>query len=702
LLELMRTSVSFKRPEEVLTDHGWWVRSPVFGNGGLYYQRSFPVKPAPFSTRWRHQLLHLDPGGGTIRILLRSTAPFTGPMRIRSDKLYYALQELEGGYDNHYYNRRGLTSVLYSRSLANGPARRVEDGRSAGARGSRRLFKEPFRTFEVLPDGTILTAVDRGEEFGSEIRLHDPEGGPPETLLVTDLLVSDMVADAENLFVAARADWENTRIYRISIPGWNGRGEALSRLNPAKVRLEPLHETPYQEAELCLARDRLFYSATYGAKRTVYEYELGSSRVYRGVSSDFARSPAWDADSGTVYYIGLDIRGQDLYREKALRREFSVPGPQAPRQSEADGTAVGGRSAVPTAADLRIPEAEIRRGGYFDNVFSLRPRTLVPVFSLDPYTDPSALNFLAGAGIAGTSALGDIDYVLLGYYDSFNERPQADANLQTNILAPLKATFDLAAAGVPPEFRTDDFIKMSLTLELPLYWSLGKGLSSFSLGTTGTMEWEHGGEHSRILYPYSLFGFQTAAARSFLQIGVRAIHDVDDAVFAYLLVPSVATSVVFLGAELSLQASFLYELQGLDIGDFPWRAPGYADPLTGSWGGIVYSTATVPVLRFREGLWNPGLYVGDLYVEPFFALAFNQALSLQMSYGGTVRLELKAGARNNGFPLELYLGLGATTGGRPFYLFGVELAGYGQRYIPTGPAAAAANPRYTFRSACRQ
>jgi len=647
-LELMRASVSFKRPEGALTEHGWWLHSPVFASDSLYYQRTFPVKPSPFTTNWQHQLLHLDPRSGQSSVLLNSSAPFSGPMRVRAGKLYYALQDLEGGHDNHYLNRLGITAVLYSRDLE-------------ATRSTRKLFKEPFRTFEVLADGTILTAVDREDAFGSVIRLHDPAAGTSESLLVSDLLITDIVADDRNVFVAARADWNNTRIYRVSVPGWAGSGESLSGLNPGPFRIQRLHDTPFQEAELCLAGGRLFYSATYGAKRNVYEYEIDTGVVYRGVSSDFARAPTWDSDRGNLYYIGLSTLGEDLYREKALGRPITVPG--------------NGPTGVPTAAELEIPDTAIRRGGYFDNLFTLRPRALFPVFSLASY--PST--YQAGAGIAGTSALGDFSYMLLGYYDSYYSRPEVQASLQTNILAPLNATFDFSAAGVPSAV---DELDLALTLDLPLYQSLRRGLSYFSIGTTGSMQWKAGGEEYRILLPYTAIGVRGALSQAIMQVGVKCQHDVQDADFAYFLDPEISTSVILLGAEFSAQIRGFYDLQGFDDWEFPWVPPSPADtePLTGSWGGFVFSTLSVPLLRLRGGLWNPGLYFGDIFLIPFFSLAFNQDRELQMSYGGTLHLEMKAGAMSQGLPIDLYLGLGITGEGMPFPLLGFEIYGYGGGY----------------------
>jgi len=688
--QLKRASVSFKRPEAALTDHGWWLHSPEFGDGELYYQRSFPVKPAPFSTSWQHQLLHLDPKSGRSRVLLRSSAPFTGPIRVRSGRLYYALQEIEGGYDNHYYNRFGYTSVLYSREL-DAERRGGRPGSShSDSRHVRRLFKEPFRSFEVLADGAILTAVDRQDAFGSIIRLHDPaakaggQGVRSEALRVTDLLVSDIVADARNLFVVARADWSNARIYRVLLPGWTGTGESLSGLDPADIRLEPLHDTPFQEAELCLADGRLFYSATYGAKRTLYEHEIDTGVVCRSVKSDFARSPAWDQDSSTLYYIGLNTDGEDLYREKALTRPTTVPGFEATQGVAASGEQASG---VPTAAELEIPDAVIRRGGYFDNLASLRPRTLFPVFSLGPYRN----TYQAGAGIAGTSALGDFQYILLGYYDSYHTRPEVEASLQTNILAPLSATLDLAAAGVPSTFQMADFVELALTLDLPLYQRLKKGFSYLSLGSRGIFHWEFGGEEYRIILPYSVMGLQGASSSALFRFAVECLHDIVDADFAYLLLPSVFASVLFLGAELAIQATGLYDLEKLSDWEIP-TVPGYADGLPASWGGFVYSTLSIPLLRLRGGLWNPGLYFGDMFFVPFLSLAFNQDRQLQMSYGGALHLEMKTGARDEGFPIDLYFGLGMTLEGETLFLLGFELYGYGGGYARDGLGRGAPQP----------
>ncbi|MCK5008130.1 MAG: hypothetical protein KAR73_12125, partial [Spirochaetales bacterium] len=133
----------------------------------------------------------------------------------------------------------------------------------------------------------------------------------------------------------------------------------------------------------------------------------------------------------------------------------------------------------------------------------------------------------------------------------------------------------------------------------------------------------------------------------------------------------------------SLQATGLYDLQD-DLWDLPWAPPGYSDPLAGNWGGLVFTSLSIALLQLRGGLWNPGIYFGDLFVVPFLSLAFNQDLELQLAYGATLHFELKAGARDEGFPLDLYAGYGVTLEGQLFILLGVEIPGLYGGYIHEG------------------
>jgi hypothetical protein len=650
--ELMRSSVSFSRPEKAVTRHGWWLRAPLLDRENLFYQRRFPVKHGPFSTSWQYQLMRMDTKSGGTRVLYRSSAPFGAQMRLHAGRLYYALQELEQGYDNYYYDGYGFTTVLYSAEL-------TEEGK---LRKRRRLFQAPLRAFHVLSDGMILAAVDRKDSHGSQLRLYGAEGRSSEILLSSDLLISDIAADAEHLFVVAQAEWETARIYEVSLPGWTGAGASLSDLDAAALRFQPLHDTPFQEAELCLGEGGLFYSATYDARRTVYRYDLRSGGVHRAVASDFARAPAWDPAGGSLYYIGVNAGGEDLYREQLRLRPITVPG----RRGPAD---------VPGEADLELPEGMVQRGGYFHNLTTLLPKTLYPVeFGL---FYPS-WDFSIGAGIAGASALGDLSYTVLGFYESYFNRSQIQASLETRLLPPSSVTFDFIAAG---DLQTAEFLELSLTLELPLHRSLGKGFSYLGLGTAASLVWEWPDE-SRLLLPYTVMGFQGAYSRLFLQAGAQFNHDVDADEFAYVLLPGLSASVVFLGVELILQLYSLYDPSGRYTWSFPseWVPIGYDSALTGSWGGYLHSSLSIPLLRLRGGLWNPGLYLGDLFLIPYLAAATNQDSELQLSYGATFNLEVKAGARDEGYPVELYAGLGMTLEGQLLVFAGFRFVGYAGGY----------------------
>ncbi len=120
----------------------------------------------------------------------------------------------------------------------------------------------------------------------------------------------------------------------------------------------------------------------------------------------------------------------------------------------------------------------------------------------------------------------------------------------------------------------------------------------------------------------------------------------------------------------------LYDLQGYSIWGLPLLR-GYQERLIGSAGAMFSTALSIPLLRLRAGLWNPGIYFGDLFVVPFVEAAFNQAGELRLSYGGELHLEVRAGATDAGYPLDLSVGLAVNLEGQAAVLidFGVPWLG---------------------------
>ncbi len=643
-LEAMKQNISFTPSEEPLTRDGWWLDNPVAWEGAVYYQRSYPRKAAAFSTEWRQEIVRFDPDSGKQKVLVRSTAPFSGPLRIRAGRLYYAVQDLERGHRNRVYKGFGVTVVLYSRDLA-------------GSR-SRRILREALRSFEVLEDGTILVIKDRSEAFGSEIWLHEPAAGSSTQLLVSDYLVAEITADGPDMYVSARRDWNNFQLYRVELPGWRGAGSSLAGV--ADVHLKKLTGTSFQEGEICLAGGRLFYSANYGGRRSLYEYDVSSQSVLRVVAADFARAPAWDEQEGKLYYLGLNAGGYDLYREKLFARSFD-------RQAvEHDGQ---GRETAGLSPIARLPEEAIRAGGYGDNLITLLPRALFPVFSLDLYLG----TYRAGARTTAVSALGDFSYTVLGYYDSASEQTELEATLQSKVLAPLTA---ILSFYTPAE---DDVDTLSATLDFPLYLSLRSGLSHVVVGATGTLQW---GEYaSRGVEPFVGIGLQAPSSSLALQLGFpwKRIDRSAGVADRYALTAWGLYSLTVVGCRFTVQALGLYDLQGLF-----WRLPApraYADGLTAGWGGLCAVDLSIPLVRLRGGLWNPGIYFGDLFLVPFTDAAFNEAGELQLSFGGVLQLEGRAGAIDRGFPFAIVAGYAANLEGLPTILLGINFPGLMGEYL---------------------
>ena len=368
---------------------GWSVDNFLAADGKLYYQHSEPRKVAAQKQIRVRQLIARDLATGKERTLFRSTAGFQGPMRLQSGQLYFATKEIRPGFANRDFNSYGYTARLYRLDL--------DTGRK------KLLLTDRVRSFTVLPGGEIIYSRDREEAFGSEVyRLR--EGERPQLLYRSDYLLGDIISGDGALYLSARKDWQNFSLYALPLPGLRAaldhlRDENPPPLDPALLELKVLVETPFQESDLYLDGQRLFFSANYGGVRSIYSFDLAERRLFRLTGAAYARLPVFQDDG--LFYLGLSPGGFDIYRVPALFEPVDIPSQPLPEPP----------------ADFPSIE-ELTRGGYGDNLLTLTPKVLYPLFGLDS----SNWGISVGAGLLGVSALGDIRYTLNTLYNFPSKR----------------------------------------------------------------------------------------------------------------------------------------------------------------------------------------------------------------------------------------------------------------------------------------
>ncbi|MBN1836602.1 MAG: hypothetical protein JW820_12180 [Spirochaetales bacterium] len=613
-----------------------WLEEPVAWGGQLFYRRSRPLDTRPLETRWVHELVRLDPDGGGEEVLVRSPGPFTGPLVVRDGTLYYALLELGRGFANTELAGYGFEAQVLGLDLQ--------------SREHLPLLRAPLRTFAVLADGDLLCSLDRQEHFGSEIALFRRTTGALERLFETEYLVAEIANGPEGVFVSARRDGESFGVYRVS--GLSGFGPA-DALDPGALRLEPVLGSGSTEGWLSLGGGRLYFAANPGGQHRIYGLELSSGR--RGVSAtlDYQSAPAFDPASGRLYGLGLEPGGYTLYE---------VADPLAASPSAAWTPATGPTTGPPPApwAPPPVPEERVRRGGYLDNLATLLPKAVLPVlFAFNTATWDVQL----GATLLGMSALGDLSYDLSVFYDSFSGRAELEAALQVRPALPLQAEL---------YFSTHGTTSLGLTVVSPLVRRLSSGLSYLSLGA-GARLFDAG--FSRFeLTPLLGVGLRGPFTRLGVQLSLpgesRVLGSQQDAL---ALLGGLELSQLLGPVQLGFEAVGVSSFVGP-----AWRLPAppaYAEGLPALLGAEGRLELCVPVLRVRWGLWNPAVYLEDVYLAAFTEAALNESLALQLSAGGELHLELRALAAATGVPVDLFLRVAVSREGELGVSFGVESYG---------------------------
>ena len=104
-----------------------------------------------------------------------------------------------------------------------------------------------------------------------------------------------------------------------------------------------------------------------------------------------------------------------------------------------------------------------------------------------------------------------------------------------------------------------------------------------------------------------------------------------------------------------------------DLDQAYWILPalrGYNRGLITRAGAVIRLNYIIPLFRIRKGLWNPGIFFQDLFIQPFSDWAVDYS-GFQFSTGLEIHLEIKALALASGVPLDAWAHFAVNKQGEP-------------------------------------
>jgi hypothetical protein len=574
-----RQSVIMKGPpvvegQERLTKRGWTMDGLQISKGKAYYLSTVPVKTASQTGFTFYQVVERDLDSGRERVLVSQTAYFTCPIRIHGQKLYYATAEYRRGYPNT--SGFGYVSRLWEYDLVTGE--------------QKVLLEDPFRAYEVMPDGAIVYSLDRKNTFGSILLKTFPHS-KPQTLAVTDLLVDEIVGDGKRFVATSRYD---------------GGSYGLYDFNPKTGSLKKLLDSVWMERAEGLYGDELILTSNIDKTYGIYSYNFRTQKTKRLTQGGYAVCGALDERNKDLYGIGLNENGADLYRYP--HRPHQVIFHPAPR---------------PVTPPSVLEGIAITKGGYGDNLKRMVPRILHMPFV---YWTPEERFY--GVAFAGGDAVYDFPAYLLAFgRDTIRKRPIGTVLLTSAFFSPLEMGGQYLSL-----YGEESFSVVAL---YPLALRLSPGLSSLWAGVSG---YQYDDGRHREADPYLSSSFHGSGREVVAQVQVPierkswGSHLERNAFFGTL-----SCRQYLPGSQINVSSTWIDDPDNVDNPFGSCR--GYGSDLNARRGGKSKVEYSIPFLKIRRGLWNPSLYAEDLVLTLFGEGAWGVHGPSQISYGAQCLLE---------------------------------------------------------------
>lgn len=560
-----------------ITNGGWYKHSLVCDSTYLYYVAFFQVKTDAFRYRTFYQIIKHDLNSHAETTIISLTTPVTSPLRIHEHTLYYTTLELEPGYANVTYTGFGGTMKLHAHDL-----RTDKD---------IILFSGNLRTFCVLPDTSILYAIDRSHSHGSEVWLY--RDGEHELLGNTRMLVQELTADSDHILAAAGHDFENPDIYSMDLT-------PLSFL--------PVFRTPGCEGHLSFtAEDKVLITNSITGIQTLYELDLQNKSLYQLTRHGYASAGLLSRKDSMLYYIGLNREGLDLYYQRYQPVPCTL-------------------SSWPTAIKplMTMDPTSYQHGSYVDVLQTLMPAVRLPYIM--PANDEWNAWVLGGL-LLGGDATNENFYSAIIAYDQMNEEPYGYLFWRSLFFTPLAMSFT---------YQYHDEIICDIVY--PLYARLSPGLTNVTMFLNihsqdrFTRKSVAPGISLRFTFP--LTTYTASCAFPFER------HAWSSSVTRNGQICNVGISRYIAGGELKLRGAGYLDLHNPDT--LSMKIRGY-DAITSPKGILLKTEYSHVLVRIRQGTWNPNIYIEDIIGALFYEHILDHFGESSFAFGCLIKFEIKTG-----------------------------------------------------------
>lgn len=572
-LDIKEKYKNYKMEGEKITNRGFYTDSPVIYEGALYYINNKAVKTGVFDTWGFHNVIQRNLKTGEEKEVISRPNTINAGLKLYDNKIYYSIMQLGFPYPNRFVSGYGYDSVLFEKDMKTGE--------------EKELFEDCIDAFCVTKAGTIIYSKKETYKYGSKIILFDTNTKSKKELFETPYTLTNISAtENENSYiVSARLENENSGIFSLNISD-----KALTKII----------DTPWTEDACAVYENKIFYSSNENKSKRIYYYDMTTKAINRLTENGIAHETAFDEENNEVYFVGLNLKGFDIYKKKLEPVKFSP-------------------AIYPIVDKKIISKVVYTKGSYLDNLATLYPKIRYPYLDFR-----EGGKYAAGVGLAGMDAAEDFSYDASVFYDSVSKKAGIIISMGMYFLDPV---------SIGLNYRSLDSY-FDLSVQGPVFVSSLGGLS----GIRPALAYAYmGANNERQLMPSVTADFNFTLTNGSVFLG------------SYIQETWLGSNKYLEGykAELNLSQYLCDSELKIKTGvmkaskcnsDIIGEVRGYSRKVFGKNG--IYGSAEVfkPLLELHGGLWNPNIFFQDLVASVFVDGAFTEMES-NMSYGAALHLE---------------------------------------------------------------
>ncbi|MBU0502564.1 MAG: hypothetical protein KJ811_04920, partial [Candidatus Margulisbacteria bacterium] len=262
--------------------------------GKLVYVRQDYLFAAPFDYNSHRSIIEFDPKTGQERVVFSDLAELIGSVQKVEGSYYCALVDVVPNYPNVDLDASGFVALVYELDQKSNQ--------------KRFIFKDELNDFVVMPGGKIIYVKEQKSHYGSEI--WEFKAGEKRKIAEVDQLIGELKPYGDKFIVSAKHQ----------LGSWN-----ISKFDINTLAFEPIVKSPWHEVKIKVVENKLYFTANYDKRLSIYEYDLLSGQLVNLTDSSYASDGLVVDDK--LYFVGVENNGEYVYEDRKPRSLNPTPMP---------------------------------------------------------------------------------------------------------------------------------------------------------------------------------------------------------------------------------------------------------------------------------------------------------------------------------------------------------------------------------------